>query len=65
MFGPSQAMIYVILSTGQFEGMRPETFTLGKSFFNIRSSRTLVAWGGEVGSVVGQNSVDFVWKSLN
>ena len=58
-------MINVVLGAGQLEGVSPEALTADKSFFDIRGSRAPASRGGEMGSVISQNGVNFVRKGLD
>jgi hypothetical protein len=55
-----QAMIDVVLGTGELERMRPEDLAAGHRLFDQRGGRTGVARCGEVSAVVGENRMDLV-----
>ncbi len=55
-----QAVIDVVLRTGELERMRPEDLAAGHRLFDQRGGRTGVARCGEVSAVVGENRVDLV-----
>src|SRR5215470_11143457 len=60
MFGFGQAMIDVVESAGDIEGMSPEWLLPLDHGFDISHAPTLATWIGEVGAVVRQNGVDLV-----
>ena len=60
MLGLCQPMIDVVLGAGVFEGVRPNGLSGVQGGLDVRRGRTRVAWGGEVGSVVGEDRVDLV-----
>ena len=53
-------MIDVVLGAGVFEGVRPDGFSGVESCLDVRRGRTRIAWRGEVGSIVGEDSVDLI-----
>src|ERR1700679_131525 len=60
MLGLGEAVVDSILSAGKFEGMRTEEFAALEHGFDLDGSPTIAARLGEVRTVVGQDSVDFV-----
>ncbi len=60
MLGLCQPMIDVILSTGVFEGVRPDGLSGVEGGLDVRRRRARIAWRGEVGSVVGEDGVDLI-----
>ncbi len=53
-------MIDVVLGAGVFEGVRPNEFSSLEGALDVGRGRTRMAWGGEVGSVVGEDGMDLV-----
>jgi hypothetical protein len=60
MFGLCQSMIDIVLGAGEFEGVRPDGLTGVEGGLDVGGCRARIAWRGEVGSVVGEDGVDFV-----
>ena len=63
MLGLCQPMIDVVLGAGVFEGVRPNELSSLEGGLDVRRGRTRIAWGGEVGSVVGEDGMDLVRDS--
>ncbi len=53
-------MIDVVLGAGVFEGVRPNELSSLRGGLDVRRSRARIDWGGEVGSVVGEDDMDLV-----
>ena len=53
-------MIDVVEGAGVFEGVRPDGLSGVEGSLNVGGCRARVAWRGEVGSVVGEDRVDFI-----
>jgi hypothetical protein len=60
MLGLCQPMIDVVLGAGLFEGVRPNGFSGVEGALDVWRRRARIAWGGEMGSVVGEERVDLV-----
>ena len=60
MLGHGQAMIDIVVGAGVFEGVRPDGLSGVEGSLNVGGCRARVAWRGEVGSVVGEDRVDFI-----
>ena len=60
MLGLCQPLIDVVLGAGVFEGARPNELSGFWGGLDVRRRRTRIAWGGEVGSVVGEDGVDLI-----
>ena len=60
MLGLCQPVIDVVLGAGVFEGVRPNELSSLQGGLDVRRSRARIAWGGEVGPVVGEDGMDLV-----
>jgi len=60
MLGLCQPMIDVVLGAGVFEGVRPNGFSGVEGALDVWRRRARIAWGGEMGSVVGEERVGLV-----
>lgn len=65
MFRLGQAVVDISFGAGELEGMGAEEFSAFEGKLDLRSSRTAIAGRGEVHSVVGEHSVDFVGNGLD
>src|SRR6202453_4586966 len=60
VLGLGQPVVDGVLGAGVFEGVRPNGLSSLKSGLDVRRRRARIAWGGEVGSVVGEDGMDLV-----
>jgi hypothetical protein len=64
VLGLGQAVVDVVLRTGELESMGAEGLAGLQGAFDVGCRRALVAGGGEVGAVVGQDGVNLVGNRL-
>jgi hypothetical protein len=58
-------MINIFSGTGQLEGMGAKEFAVLDGSLNLRGRRVLVAWRGEVRTVVDEHGVDLVGDAFD
>lgn len=61
--GFGKSMLDIKISAGHLERMAAKGHVVPAHYFNVFRCPAIASWVGEVGAVIGQHGMDFVWHS--